>query len=55
MLAALASTAAQPGAHQALLDVVDAEPVHTTEVGAQLDDVKAEIRVFLDRFFAHKQ
>lgn len=54
MLAALASKASRPAAHQALLDVVTSTPVHKTEIGADLDTVKAEIRVFLDRFFENQ-
>ena len=32
-----------------LLDVVNREPLHKTVVGPELDEVKAQIRSFLDR------
>ena len=49
MLDELGAAAAQPRPHAQLLDVVNREPLHKTVVGPELDEVKAQIRSFLDR------
>lgn len=51
MLANLKATASRPGAHEELIKVVTETPVHKTNVGSDLGQVKAEVRLFLDRFF----
>ena len=49
MLDELGAAAAQPRPHAQLLDVATREPLHKTVVGPELDEVKAQIRSFLDR------
>ena len=49
MLDDLGKFAKLPRPHQQLLDVVNREPLHKVTVGADLNEVKAEIKAFLAR------
>lgn len=49
MLDDLGSFAKLPRPHQQLLDVVNREPLHKVTVAPDLDEVKVQIREFLER------